>query len=204
MYVKITFNFSRWKAGVMIFLLLAHSSPSRLVRPLVRICMRGFTGGFLNCPDLSEKISFTKSGSHIITLGVGPAHRTHILPAETAPKSWMHITLTKLESQYMHTYHISALSDTWMARPVAQSDGWVRPWDVTALPWILESPLSCPRRVSCKGCLWCLAASVASPASWASTIVSKKLSSRSTGAKRVKKLLAKREVGMLPFFLLQL
>lgn len=65
----------------MTFLLLAHSSPWSLVKTLLRICMRGFNDGFLNCPDLFDRISFTISGSHITTLGIGPAHRRHIFPA---------------------------------------------------------------------------------------------------------------------------
>ena len=65
-----TFNFSRWKAGVMTRLRLAHRSPSKVVTPNCRIWTRGFSGGFTKSPFLSTNINLINSGSPIISLGL--------------------------------------------------------------------------------------------------------------------------------------
>ena len=75
----ITFNFSKWKAGLMIFLCFAHSSSSWLINPLARNLTNGLLFGFLQL-KLFDKTSFTSSGSMMFTLGLGPNHMNELFP----------------------------------------------------------------------------------------------------------------------------
>ncbi|KAF3793115.1 hypothetical protein EJ110_NYTH02553 [Nymphaea thermarum] len=75
-----TFNFSIWKAGLMILLLFAHSSPFKPGRPVPspRTFNKPCTSGIGKLPDLLERTSFTISGSTRISCGVFPDQATEI------------------------------------------------------------------------------------------------------------------------------
>ena len=76
-----TFNFSRWKAGVIRRLRLAHLCPSNVDTPNCRRSTRGFNGGFTKSPFLSANINLINSGSAIISLGL-----VSIQPRDTFPE----------------------------------------------------------------------------------------------------------------------
>jgi len=88
---KLTFNFSKLKAGLIIFLCLLHFSPSSLTRPGASNLNCGFKLIFSKSVGLFNT-SLISSGSVRVTLGTGPNQIKEFLPTYHQQTIWIQLT----------------------------------------------------------------------------------------------------------------